>query len=78
MSFFSQKSKKQDGAKRTLSNSGLDIDGSKKKLPERGIYTPPSGKYSTNTNNGNGNGKRRTFSTGANRSGGANNRGGRF
>ena len=32
--------------KRSLSASNLDIDSLKKK-PERGIYTPPSGKYST-------------------------------
>ena len=88
--FFCLK-QKQDGAKRSLSVSGAtDFDGAKRKLPERGIYTPPSGKYSTsnttsqanNSNGGNKNGngthiKRRTYSNGSNRGAANNNGGGR-
>ena len=55
--------------------SNTDFDGAKRKFPERGIYTPPSGKYSTtntsNASSGN-NIKRRTYSNGSNRGGAAN------
>jgi hypothetical protein len=66
---------------------GNDNDASPfKKKPERGIYHPPSGKYSVNNSNGNGNqnqnnnNKRRTYSHEQNQRGGglATNRNGRF
>lgn len=90
-SFYSKLKKANESqtgaAKRSLSVSSADtdLDGNRKK-PERGIYQPPSGKYSTASNaangaNGsNGNGfKRRTFSGGASHRGGFNQRGrGRF
>jgi hypothetical protein len=71
----------KEGIKRSLSNSvSTDFDGAKRRLPERGIYTPPSGKYST-TNSGAGGennkkSKRRTFSNGSNRGGGGSGGGG--
>ena len=69
--------------KRALSTDSTEGGQTLKRKPERGIYQPPSGKYSSNvTGNGNGYGngagnKRRTASsgvagstTGANRNGG--------
>ena len=60
--------------KRTLSASRADESGSSKKKTERGVYAPPSGRYSVNNsssfstyNNQQGQGKRRTYSNGANR-----------
>jgi hypothetical protein len=58
-------------------------DDSNRKKPERGIYQPPSGKYSNGTSNtmSNNNGKRRTFSNDPNRKHGfghATHRNGRF
>jgi len=58
----------QNGAtKRSLSVD--QSDESNRKKPERGIYQPPSGKYSNATSNStsNNNGKRRTFSNDPNR-----------
>lgn len=63
--------------KRSLSASNLEIDSLKKK-PERGIYTPPSGKYSTTTTatttaatEATATNKRRIFSNANRRGGGA-------
>ena len=67
-----------NNAKRSLSVSNVETANESdmnKKKPERGIYQPPSGKYSTqksqnNANNGNQQQqqqKRKIFSNGANR-----------
>lgn len=64
MFFFKKKANNEQTAasKRSLSVDTANNDSNKKK-PERGIYTPPSGKYSTNTQTSSN--KRRIF--GANR-----------
>ena len=72
--FFTKPNANQ--AKRSLSVSSIDSnkDNEATKKPTRGVYHPPTGKYSTNSpaqanasnanNNGQHKGKRRTFSHG--------------
>ncbi|RNA30903.1 apoptosis inhibitor 5 isoform X2 [Brachionus plicatilis] len=55
----SQQPNKQNKRSLSVTNDSAELEGSAKKKPERGIYQPPTGKYSTQNAS---NGKRRTLS----------------